>query len=270
MQTAAARGNLHPWSMLVAVAGLVGRRPVVVARALALPWLLGIAGSLFLAELNQLVFEAVPEGLAANRNWSLQAYAWFEQAVKLPLFALLAVKCHRLVLVPQASGSAHWLIKPGTRELRYTFWSFVILMVGTLLATLLIAPLVFLPAEGFETPGSSWLGWLTTLSVFPGLYVFARLGISLPAIAVGRPLSWGAAWQLTRQHQWSIFLVAAVLPHLLQIGLGYLIKADWGVPWRTVIMAGNWLIAIIALLVLSVVYTRLVSQGSAVHNGARS
>lgn len=240
----------------------------MVVSTLAFPWLLAIGGSLLLAELNQMVFDAVPQGPAANRHWPLQVYAWLEQAAKLLLLAVLAVKCHRLVLQPDTRGIGRWVIRFGLRELRYAFWSCVILLAGSLLTLLVMAPLIYLPGDRIPVPGSLWLGLLATLSFLPGLYIFARLGVTLPAIAVGQPMTWADAWRLTRPHQWSIFLVAALLPYLLPIVLGYLVPANADSRWHWASLAGNWLIATLALLILSVVYARLVSERGAVHSGS--
>lgn len=234
------------------------QRRLDLARALAPPLVLAIAATLMLAFLNDYMFRAAVDTLKPATQWWLQLYAWLEQAVMMLLLAVLAIRCHRLVLCPVTTARPESTLALGRRELRYGFWSLVILLAGMLLVTLTMLPLTWLLASVTERQGLALPGWIGALSALPGLYVFARLCPVLPAIALDRPMTLATAWQLTRRNQWSIFLVAAVIPHLLYVGFASLANRFELADFRLVIAAGSWLIAIWGLVTLSVVYRRIV------------
>src|SRR5690606_11061977 len=58
---------------------------------------------------------------------------------------------------------------------------------------------------------------LSVVALIAALWVASRLSLALPGIAVDKEMNFGAAWELSRNHQGLMFLIVVVFPFLLSI-----------------------------------------------------
>jgi hypothetical protein len=125
--------------------------------------------------------------------------------LKVPIYAVFAIVTHRIVLLGQDSVPA-WGIGRWTR--RETL--FALHMLGMVLC---IIPALVLGA------GLGALSvWVGLFVAFAGsIWVFSRLSLVFPALAVDKGVSFGLSWDLTERHQWPMVVVCVVYPMLLGI-----------------------------------------------------
>ena len=120
-------------------------------------------------------------------------------------FTMIAISCHRLVILGVDSLPNAWGLFWSWRETRFFGWIFGIgLSAG--LVTFLDIPLY----------GS--VSQLAVLVVSPPImwYVLARLSLVLPATAIGQRPTLKGSWQLSRSNGWRLALVT-FLPSLLAV-----------------------------------------------------
>ncbi len=128
---------------------------------------------------------------AAPTSWILSLVSW---AMSLPFTALIAIACHRVILLGSGSLDNPWSMYWTKRESSFVVW----LVIFTVFLTLAwwIFGVVFLMAPdsvlGYATP---WLGsFLTALTV---TYLEGRFGMVLPAAALGKQTFFSNSWYLT-------------------------------------------------------------------------
>lgn len=116
--------------------------------------------------------------------------------------AIFAITTHRIVLLGPDSVSK-WGITSWTK--RETF--FVLHIVGLALMTIPVMFLGFIPI----------LGWIVALIII--CWLFGRLSLVFPGIAIDKGVSFKLSWELTKKHQLLMFLVVVAFPILLAIPL---------------------------------------------------
>ena len=125
------------------------------------------------------------------------------------LLTMIAVSCHRLVILGADSLPNAWGLFWSGRETRFLGWIYGIWIIATIPLALLVLLIQALPLFT-ATPDE----WLLLGILFPlALYVLARSSLVLPATAIGqRPTGWGS-WRLTRSNGWrlAVLLSPAVL-----------------------------------------------------------
>jgi hypothetical protein len=138
-------------------------------------------------------------------------------------FAFLAVTCHRLILIDGADRFKPYQSRPGFRELKFLMWVIGIYVIKSLLE--FVTRLPFTINGGDVLVGND--GWVSTgikhLLSIPALYVFARLSLAFPAVAIDESTSLRWSWVRTRGNGWRIFAVVGLFPWLLSV----LIYAVW-------------------------------------------
>ena len=189
---------------------------------------------------------------------------WLLTPLYFVITTLLAVACHRLVLigddaVPQTLGIPLW----SWRETRFLGWC---LLIGlyTVILFLLIAYFSSLYAWFPETILNSFksLSYIPKLiaSYIPMLillyisYLVARWSLILPATAVDKRLTLSEAWDLAAGNGWRLAIVVCILPY----GSSFLASFVIGIGGSTIadifFSAFGYFLMVIEIAVLSLAY----------------
>ncbi len=186
---------------------------------------------------------------------------WITMILCWMLYALYAVVCHRSVLLGSASVPEYGLARISERELHFV-WGFIKISLLTILTVMVVFLIMQLPIL--------IVGWLNTgrgdstgaVAYFPfiayltQLYMLARLGLILPAIAIDKSPTLKWAWQVSRGNTLRLMLVLGVLPWLVQLP-SYLFPEDMGVGGHAVYYLMWWLLLPIEITILSLSYKEL-------------
>ena len=115
-------------------------------------------------------------------------------------YTVFAITIHRIVLLGEGSVPEWGLRKISMREM-----SFFIRSIG--IGLLLIAPglLIFVP----------YLGWI--LALVSIAYLLGRLSLVFPALATGQEWTFKDSWTATKEHQFMMAVVAAVIPLIVAL-----------------------------------------------------
>jgi len=175
---------------------------------------------------------------------------WLVYAFYGMLFTMFAVTCHRLVLLDAEAVAQRWQPKWSLRETRFFIW-----ILG-LWASGLVAMLVFLLIAvnlWTWTVGSDpdWIDWVQTVLKIPLLYVFARLCIVFPAMALDQRPSLRWAWERTQGNGWRLLVVVAGLP----VAFAYLVD----LLFRSEASQVEWLVLTVLTIALFAVEIAAIS-----------
>jgi len=163
------------------------------------------------------------------------------------LFAVFAVRCHRLVLLGSVEGAPDSPFGWSRRETRFLFWLIGCYLVSVL-AWMLISYLVVLASNllGF-IPGIAAADLLVHLQKIQWLvttYVLARLSLVLPAVALDHPASLIWAWRISAGNGLRLTIVVGGLPWILDLALDYAYLAEAGdVGWLLLLALGVVIVA---------------------------
>jgi hypothetical protein len=158
------------------------------------------------------------------------AVRWLIYGIYVATLTVLAVACHRLVLLGPSSETLAPKLRWGLRETKFVGWIAaltIILMVGQLLVLLVTVNLpmlaVMMGAEGIPKPGGNWQKGSEYLAFLIGGYVVARCSLVLPATAVDGKASLRWAWRLSARNGWRLVVIVGALPTALSycVGLVY-------------------------------------------------
>jgi hypothetical protein len=151
---------------------------------------------------------------------------WLLYSVHLLLFTLVAVRCHRLILLDAGTENVFEFPKWTWRETRflgYIFGVWLIMTVVYMVAMMVIAiPAVNLPGASAAEGVPTYVGYLASI---PAYYLCGRFCLVLPAVAIdaagGRgllgPALWGmggvwASWQVCSRWESPTWLGSSTLP----------------------------------------------------------
>lgn len=142
---------------------------------------------------------------------------------RLPFYVMFAAICHRVVLLGDRSLPRRWGLFWSIRETRFLGWIFVfgiITLAVSIPISLLIPRLPYWALEWLLESSPFSIPFYTCVLV--STYFDGRLGIVLPATAVGNPMNPLRSWRFTAGNGWSIFvalifpvLITEVIDHLL-------------------------------------------------------
>ncbi len=158
-------------------------------------------------------------------------------------WCLISIIVHRIILL--GGESAREKIIFWTR--RETWFAGYLIVISILMAPLFLLRLI--PHAG------DFISW------FAVAYLASRIALVLPGIAVGRAVSLGLSWRLTRRYQIPAFLIIGVLPWALSFPLSFLSGIWYLVPVRLV---AELLIALYTIAAISVFYREVVALEYAV------
>jgi hypothetical protein len=168
--------------------------PAQTVRAAGLPLIGVVATTLYWAGRKV-------EGVPSLSTWALVVVNWM-------LFAWLAVRIHRAVLLGQHDDVI-------THRFKCVANYLAAIMVGELgfsVCRALIS-MRYVPTTGGPPHGINGLPvWTTWLLQLGPLYLLARLSLVLPGLALGQGWRAGDAWRISRRNGWRLFLVVCLLP----------------------------------------------------------
>ncbi|MCW8857531.1 MAG: hypothetical protein OQJ95_09220 [Kangiella sp.] len=118
------------------------------------------------------------------------------------IYSIFCIGIHRLNLIGKGANQTLGNIRLKFRECKYIGYLFII---G--LFTSLAKMAVFIP----------YIGQL--LAIVLVIYVFSRLVLVLPAVAIDRSLSIKEAFHITKDHRLEIFILLGVIPTLIILPL---------------------------------------------------
>jgi len=125
------------------------------------------------------------------------------------VLAWVAVAWHRFILLEEYSGML-------PRAAGLPIWPYVrrSMLYGLILALAAIplGALIFIPAMNLAGD-APLIGFLLLALIVPmvGTYLWFRMALALPSIAIGKPISLGEAWNASRGHSGMIFGAAILL-----------------------------------------------------------
>lgn len=185
---------------------------------------------------------------------------WGMYLFNLAFTAIIAVRCHRLVLVPSESAKGIAMPLLEMRELKFLLAMFLIWITawGAML----------LPNIGLQMVKQSWpelpSGLVYWLAWVPGSYVAGRLTLKLPAAAIDRPMDVSSAILATRGNGWKMAVIIGLIPLLLGEIADLLFIADAGPAPMLISSIAMQLFIAVEVMALSIAYNELVVEdGSA-------
>lgn len=182
-------------------------------------------------------------------------------------FVIISVFIHRLILQPQGDYKIYrWT----TREWRFMGNMFLVYMVFALTVMVLLFfaagfGLITLPAVGQEPPpefDSQGLGRQLLLLGLPATYVLARLSLVFPATALGRQLSLGEAWVMSKGNGWRVFIIVGVLPWAFSALISLLLRDNATVFEMFFFQVAGYAVFVLELIALSLCYKELNPAGA--------
>ena len=157
--------------------------------------------------------------LANNDPWKfVQAF------INMAIYILFAITCHRLVLVGD-QGVPDFGLKTWTlREWRYMGWAIVIFAIWMLYSFVINSFIVSAFVKNVEAGGQAdafqSIKSLSYFAYIPLLYIFSRLSVMYPAIALDRQVTAQWAWRLTDRNGWRLTVVVSIF------ALGFILSCE--------------------------------------------
>lgn len=143
-------------------------------------------------------------------------FGWLYFLIQLAPYTLFAITCHRLVLIDDPGVPKYGLLKWTKRESQFLAWFVIIIIICALLSGVINSFFLSIIISDVEAGASEEtiqstrpLTYLINISI---LYIFARLSVLYPAIALDHPVSAQWAWRLTAHNGWRLLLVVGLLP----------------------------------------------------------
>jgi hypothetical protein len=198
------------------------------------------------------------------------SFKWVYAAAYYFLIVLFVVSCHRVVLLNSQRTDEWAMPKWSWRESRFLGWSAFIWVIGA--ACAVAGSIIVFTIIGNVTPQFLWPENLksstwTLISQYSMkliyVYIFARLCLMLPSIAVDKSLSFQRAIKLSRGNGWRLAVVVSMTPLAIQI-IAKIVYREDASAWEYML----WLTITSALLTveiaaLSLSYRELVEHAAA-------
>jgi hypothetical protein len=179
--------------------------------------------------------------------------------LKLIVYALFAVSCHRLILLGDTSIPKFGLIIPGKREFRFWGWTVLIgicIMIVTGVIFVINAGLLKLLMSVFDVYIPPVIDPIIFLLV---AYVTSRLSLIFPAIAIDKHPNFDWAWNQSRNNGWRLF-VLIVLPLVSISGIHYLIKDESSLFLNGLVVFFSFSLTVLGIIFISLSYKELCLQ----------
>ncbi|WP_018918985.1 hypothetical protein [Vreelandella zhanjiangensis] len=174
---------------------------------------------------------------------------WLAEGVAIVSYTILVtIICHT-VLREQAIRFG-WGFFWGRRETR-----FFLHILGLYALLIPVSLLAFVPVGG---------PWLMMLAAG---YFYSRFALVLPGIALDQKITFKLAWQLSRQHQISAFVLLALLPSIGWSIVELLLGELYLFPLRVVV---NFFISIFSAIAMAILYREIVFSAAALSDDSQS
>ena len=162
------------------------------------------------------------------------------------LAVLFATAAHRFTLLPPEQWYASALHAWKGEEFRYLLRIIqIVLCAFAVIFALVMVLLVVLGKEMAPLAGVA--------GILPGFYIWGRLSVTLPEIALGQRTTLKRAWQLSAGNGSRLVLVVVVVPVLLMLPFIALYAAD-SLLLNYVAAFGSYITSLISLVMLSLSY----------------
>lgn len=126
-------------------------------------------------------------------------------------FAPFAIPCHRIVLLGPSSiaSGARW--RWTRRETRFALSLTQLFATSALVMMVLLFVWAFLTSAIADLKNPQAVSYLgPILAIAAGSYVFSRLSIIFPSIAIDEPLTIRSAWQMSRGNGWRLLIIVVI------------------------------------------------------------
>lgn len=180
-------------------------------------------------------------------------------------FTILAITCHRIILLGEESVPAYGLIRWSKRELKFLGWTVIVQFVY-LLTMVLITAVTFTITTNVLSGNinstttnevSDWFKWIAFVSAIPAIYVLARFSLVFPATAIDKQADLVWSWQKTRGNGWRMFVVVGALPWLLSFVSGLFWRENAAAPEVVLLIIASYLVFVVEISALSLSYKEL-------------
>lgn len=162
--------------------------------------------------------------------WGSMLGSWLYVAIQSLPYILFAITCHRLVILGDDGVPHFGLMKWTKRETHYLVWFLVIFIICMLLVfainSFFVSKLVSSVEAGGSVESAQWQWRLIYLAYIPILYVFCRLSVLYPAIAVDREVTAQWAWGLSQRNGWRLTFIVGFLPWGVSFLMQYLFREN--------------------------------------------
>lgn len=147
-------------------------------------------------------------------NFLQDGNKFFYIVLALILFAiniLVSITTHRILLINENAVPTWGLYKFGKREFKFLIYTFLIIILISIVLTLIILGL-----SVFVNSNSALFMPLTVaFSVILGIFLFVRLSLVLPAIALDQELSFLDSWNITSKYKILCMLTIVIIPSIV-------------------------------------------------------
>ena len=197
---------------------------------------------------------------------------WLVYLSNLFLFCLLAIACHRFVLlaIPSAPSERFRWTRRESRFIIFfivftALYVFVSIFMTTLLGTVagnIISPG---PSEGpAAAEPERWFIWVNYFSVIIGYYFLSRMSLIFPATAIDHKV--GLRWALSSSsyNGWRLFIIVGVMPKALSFVLGKFFRHNASAPEVVIISLLAVIVIIVGVVALSLCFKELSEKGGVV------
>lgn len=222
--------NLPLFSIVLGAYGKVLSNALTLVRAILIPMIALV--------LVGVLDEATPPGAL---SWLLY---WL---LSLPFVTLIAVACHRVVLLGPDSLDNAWSLYWTPRETSFAVW---LIYLGIFLAA---ATLVFGALSSMST--NLLITVLLTLACVT--YLQGRFSMVLPATALGERMRFSNSWYLTAGNGFRI-MIALLIPMAIFWGISTALLPILPLSATTILLVPLWLITfLVEIAILSLTYQLL-------------
>ena len=186
---------------------------------------------------------------------------WIQVFIQMAIYILFAITCHRLAIIGDSGVPNYGLLTWTKREWQYLGWAFVILIIWMFFSLVINSFFVSIIINDVEAGASveSFRSTKVFLNLFyiPFVYIFSRLSVLYPAIAVDLQVNVQWAWQLTAHTGWRLTLVVAVLPGALYFLVSLLIRENATFAENTILEFLGFILLAVEIVALSFSYKYL-------------
>ena len=166
--------------------------------------------------------------------------------VSVVLGVLFATAAHRFTLLPEEQWHRNAIHGWGRDEFRYLLRAIII---G--LAAAVVFFIIMLVCMAIVGPELAWMG--AVVACLPALYIWARLSVTLPEVALGQKSDISRAWALSEGNGSRLVLIVIVLPVMMMLPVFASYAAEnWMLNY--VAAFGGYITSLISLVMLSVSY----------------
>jgi hypothetical protein len=149
------------------------------------------------------------------RGYLPRLASWLIYFLYCGLVVMLAVTCHRLVLLDPFSIAARVGPRWSWRETRFLAWIIVVGLAFVGATVVLSTPIVNVLLWSGLQPADTRFGWSVYVGQVLALCIVSRLFLVFPATAVDRQVNLKWAWRLSKNNGWRLAIIVAVLPWVL-------------------------------------------------------